>query len=442
MKRFFRSFPIIAVFVFLLILSPLVTVHAQGSAAAPVVVVLHADGGITPPMAEYIARGLQDAADQNAELVIIQLNTPGGEVDVMNRIVQVIRQSAVPVVVYVSPRGAMAASAGTVVTLAGHAAAMAPDTEIGAASPVGSQGEDIGTTMESKVKEILKATVRSLAEQRRPEAIALAEDTIQNAKAVSASEALKAGLVDYIASDTRDLLVQLDGKTVTTASGEISLHTVGARTQEIPATFIEQLLQLLTNANLVFLLLTIGVQAILIELSSPGAWIPGFIGIVCLSLAAYGLNILPVNWFGIIFVVMSFILFFFEIKTPVHGALAAAGIGSFILGALVLFNSPRMPSFQRVSVPLVVSTAIITAVLFMIIVGYALRAQKKPIRTGHEAMVARTGIVKEVINPHGMVQIGGELWSAESADEGTIIPAGTRVKIIRVDGLRVFVRKV
>jgi membrane-bound serine protease (ClpP class) len=438
MKRLIRRL----VFLFVFLSIPLSFLQVQGASSAPRVILLNADGAITPPMAEYIDRGLEEAVNQNAELVILQLNTPGGEVDVMNRIVQSIRQSPVPVVVYVSPRGSMAASAGTVVTLAGHAAAMAPETAIGAASPVGSQGEDIGETMESKVKEILKATVRSLAENRRPEAVALAEDTIQNAKAVSSTEALNIGLVDYIAVDVRDLLAQMDGKTLTTARGEVTLHTADAQVVEVQATFIEQLLQMLTNPNLVFLLLAIGVQAVLIELSNPGGWVPGFIGAVCLALAAYGLGVLPVNWFGILFILMSFILFFLEVKTPVHGALAAAGMGSFIIGALVLFNSPRVPSFQRVSVPLVIGTAVITGGFFMLIVGYALRALKIPGRMGTESLVGQIGTVQKEIHPHGMVRVGGELWSADAADEGETIEAEMRIRVIRVEGNHLFVRKV
>lgn len=414
---------------------------AQSVPDVPEVVLIQADGAITPPMAEYIDRGLKEAALSGAELVILQLNTPGGEVDVMNRIVQSIRQSPVPVVVYVAPRGAMAASAGTVITLAGHAAAMAPETAIGAASPVGSQGEDIGTTMETKVKEILKATVRSLAENRSPEAVALAEDTIEHARAVSASEALKAGLVDYLAPDVPALLQQLDGKTLTTATGKVTLHTTGAPLREIQPTFIEQLLQMLTNPNLVFLLLSIGAQAILIELSNPGSWVPGFIGVVCMALAVYGLGVLPVNWFGLLFILMAFVLFFLEVKTPVHGAMAAAGIGSFMVGALVLFNSPGVPSFQRVSVPLVAGTAIITGILVVLVIGFALRALKTPVKMGEAELIGKTGRVQETLHPHGLVQVGGEQWSAEPENEAEIIAAGERITVVRVEGNHLIVKR-
>ena len=289
-------------FILLCILLPyLFSVSSSVSSQSnfPVVITIEVDGPLTPTLVGYIDRGLSRARQIQAELLIVQLNTPGGSIDLMNIIVQNIRSSEIPVVVYVAPRGAMAGSAGTLITLAGHVAAMAPDTAIGAASPVGGQGEDLGTTIEAKQKEILRATARSLAAHRGPEAVSLAESTIQDAKAVSNDEALKAGLIDLVANSIPELITMLNGRTVTLNSGTRILNTSNAVTQEIPMSFIEQILQLLTNPNILFLLLTIGVQAIFIELSNPGGWIAGFIGAVCLLLAIYGLGVLPVNWFGI-----------------------------------------------------------------------------------------------------------------------------------------------
>ena len=266
---------------------------------------LTADDAVGPPMVEYVRRGLTWAGQQGAELVILQLNTPGGSIDSMNEMVQLLRNSSIPVVVYVAPSGAMAGSAGTVVVLAGHAAAMAPDTAIGAASPVGSQGEDLGETIQAKVKNILKATVRSLAQGHGPRAVELAEQTIENAAAASADEALAAGMVDFIAKDIPDLLRQLDGFKVQVNSVEQTLVTKDARVETVSESFIEKLLSILTNSAIVFLLITIGVQAILIEISTPGGWVAGFLGVVCLSLAAYGLGVLPVNWFGVVFLILG-----------------------------------------------------------------------------------------------------------------------------------------
>ena len=414
-------------------------IHA--AASGPVALVLTIDGAISPATQEYLRRGIQTAEQNQAEVIILQLNTPGGGLDPMQNMAQDIRASSVPVVVYVSPDGAWAASAGTVITLAGHAAAMAPETAIGAASPVGSQGTDLSTTEETKVKEAMKALVRSYTERRGAAATALAEATIENAKAVSATEALQIGLVDFIATDLTDLLKQLDGYTVQMADGPRTLHTYGAVTEDLTMSLIEQLLQLLVDPNFVFILLSIGVQAILIELSSPGGWVAGFVGMVCLALAAYGLGVLPVNWFGLAFLIIAFVLFIVDIKAATHGGLTAAGVGSFIVGALVLFNSPGTPQFQRVSLPLVILVASIIGISFAIIVGFALRAQKKPVITGQEGMHGQTGIARTDIDPTGQVQAGAELWTAELADGQGKIRKGEKVEVVKVEGLKVKVIK-
>jgi membrane-bound serine protease (ClpP class) len=413
----------------------------RAASSAPVALVLTISGAITPAMQAYLARGIQSAEQNGADVVILQLNTPGGGLDPMQKMAQDIRASRVPVVVYVSPRGAWAASAGTVITLAGHAAAMAPETAIGAASPVGSQGADLSTTEQTKVKEAMKALVRSYTERRGAEATALAESTIESAIAVSSTEALKAHLVDFIANDLTDLLNQLDGFTVQMADGPHTLHTSGAVTETLAMSLIEQLLQLLVDPNFVFILLSVGVQAILIELSSPGGWVAGFVGMVCLALAAYGLGILPVNWFGLAFLIIAFVLFIVDIKAATHGGLTAAGIGSFIVGALVLFNSPGTPQFQRVSLPLVILVAIVIGISFAIIVGFALRAMKKPVLTGQEGMRGHTGFARTDINPSGQVQSGAELWTAELAEGQGRIRKGEKVEVVKVEGLTLKVRK-
>ena len=425
------------------ILGLIAVTSVRAQADMPLVLVLTADGAVSPAMVEYLSRGIRLAEQRGAELLIFQLNTPGGSVDTMTEMVALIRASEVPVVVFVAPRGAIAGSAGTVITLAGHVAAMAPETAIGAASPVGSQGEDIGETMEAKVKEILKAQVRSLAEERGTEAIALAEATIEDAKAVSASEALEAGLIDFIANDAPDLLSQLDGYTVKTPHGDVTLKTANAEVSPVDLSLIEQLLLVLTNPNIVFIFLTIGVQAILIEISSPGGWVAGFIGVVCIALSTYGLGVLPVNWFGIIFLGTAFVLFVLDIKAPTHGALTVAGVASLIVGALVLFNSPATPQFQRVSVPLIVVSSAITGGMFAVAVAFAVRAQRVPIRTGQEAIIGRTGLVKTEIPAFGSgsVRLAGELWSAVSAS-GTAISSGSRVEVLQVDGNRLKVQEI
>ncbi len=417
-------------------------VESQSNTEIPLVILLKYEGPITPVLNEYIERGIETAKDRNAAAVILQLNTPGGSVDLMNKVVSSIRNSPVPVIVYVAPRNAMAASAGTVITLAGHMSAMAPETTIGAASPVGSQGEDIGKTMESKTKEMLKANVRALAANRSVAAIRLAEETIDSAKAVTVDEAISAGLIDLKAEDIPDLINQLDGKIVRVGETDITLITALAEIDEVPYSLTEQIFKTLVDPNLVFLFLAVGIQAILIELSNPGAWIPGFIGVSSLLLAVYGLGILPVNWFGFLFMILAFVLFVLEIKTPALGGLTIAGAVSFITGALILFNSVRVPGFPTVSVPLVVGTGIFIALSFLGIVAFAIKAQRSPIRIGRESLPGKTGVVTVDLDPSGQVQVAGELWSAELSGKGSYLGRGSRIEVVQVRGLQLIVRGV
>jgi len=419
----------------------LVFQSVQAQSDAPLVLVMEAKGVVAPAMKEYVLRGIKSAEQRNAELLVIKLNTPGGLISEMEVIVQAIRASQVPVVVYVSPRGGSAGSAGAVITIAGHASAMAPETIIGAASPISGDGQDIPETLERKQKEALRAQMRALAEGRSPEAIALAEDMIEIAKAVSASEAIEVGLVDFISNDLDELLRQLNGFQVQMPDGPRTLNTANAQVQDFGMSFIEQLLDILVNPNITFLLVTIGVQAILIEISSPGGWVAGFVGAVCLALAAYGLGVLPVNWFGFVFLALAFILFILEIKTPTFGALTAAGVGAFIVGGLVLFNSPGVPQFQQVSIPLVVGTGIATGLMFAVIVGFAIRALRAPQRTGRESLSGVSGTALGDIAPRGQVQVRSEQWSAELAEGEKRIQKGQSIEVVEINGLRLKVRR-
>jgi membrane-bound serine protease (ClpP class) len=415
---------------------------AQAQSDAPLAIVVNADGAIMPAMQEYITRGIETAEQRNAEVLIIQLNTPGGNINTMQEIVEAIRASEVPVVVYVAPRGAWAGSAGTMITLAAHAAAMAPETVIGAASPVSGEGADLDQTMERKVKEATKAQARSLAERRGPEAVKLAEATIEEAAAVSSKEALEAGLIDFIAEDLDDLLRQLDGFTVEMISGPRALNTANAETGTLKMSFIEELLMLLTNPAIVLVLVGVGIQALLIEISSPGGWVAGFFGVVCIVLGVYGAGYLPLNLFGAIFIVTAFALFILDVKAPTHGALTAAGIASFVVGALVLFNSPGTPQFARVSIPVVVLVAVFIGITFGIIVGFAVRAMRVPVRAGAESYVGKTGTARTSVDEAGgQVQLESELWSAESVPGSEEIRKGDHVEVVEVKGLRLKVRK-
>lgn len=406
------------------------------------VISMNFTGPLTPVWRTYLQRGIDQAVNLKGELIVIEINTPGGSIELMNNLVTQILASPVPVAVYVAPQGAMAASAGTLIVLAGDYAAMSPSSVIGAASPVGAQGENIASTEEAKVKEILKASVRSMAERRGADAVALAESAIQDAKAASAKEALAVHLVDFIATDVNDLLAQINGKTLTMDNSKVVMHTAGAQIVEVKASLIENLLGTLVNPNIVFVLLALGVQAILIELSHPGGWVAGFFGAILLALAGYGLGILPVNWFGLVFMGIAFVLFILDIKAPTHGALTIAGTATFIAGALVLFNSAKVPIFGRVSVPLVVGMGLFLGASFFAIVMIAVRAMKTPVITGQSALVGRTGVAVTGINPTGIVQVAGERWSAKLAEGEGSIKADERVEVVKTEGVKVVVKRV
>ena len=416
-------------------------VTAQAKGSQPLILVLKATGPITPPMTEYVSRGIDLAERRGAEALLITLDTPGGDINSLSDIIQAIRASDVPVVVYVAPNGAMAGSAGALMTMAAHASAMAPEAVIGASSVVGSGGQELDPTIKAKETEILKASVRPLVERRGAEAAQLAQDMIEHAKAVSAGEALEAKLIDWIASSQAELLEQMDGFTVTMPDGPRTIQTAGAVTEPVQMSLIEQLLLIVTDPNIVFILLSLGVLALQVELTHPGTWVPGFIGVTCLALAIYGLGVLPVNWFGLIFIITAFVLFVLEIKAPTHGALTAAGVASFIVGALVLFNSPGVPQFERVSVPLVIGVGVGVGLMFGAIVAFALRAQRLPIQAGKETVLGKIGIARSNVRPIGQVQVESELWTAEAADDSTAINKGDRVQVVEVQGLRLRVRK-
>lgn len=402
---------------------------------------MDANGPVTPVMLDYFQRGIQTAEQRGAEVLIIQLNTPGGELLTTLDIIAAMRASSVPVVIHVAPNGAIAASAGAIITIGAHASAMAPETAIGAASPISGSGTDLATTAEKKAKEFTKAAIRPYLEPRGADALALAEAMVDEARAVTAQQALDVHLIDFIAANTDELVKKLDGFTVHMSDGPHTIHTANARIEPLNLNFIEQLLMMLTDPNIAFLLIAIGLQAILIEISSSGGWVAGFIGVVCLALATYGMGVLPANWFGLVFMLMAFVLFILDIKAPTHGALTAAGVGSFIVGSLVLFNSPGTPQFQRVSIPLVVAVGVTLGAVFVVILVFALRAQRAPIQMGAETLGHKTGTARSWSGVAGQVQLGSELWSAETAEDSDPIGKGDNVEVVKVEGLRLKVRK-
>jgi membrane-bound serine protease (ClpP class) len=320
---------------------------------------------------------------------------------------------------------------------------MAPETVIGASTPISGSGGDLNADERAKATNASKAAIRDIVAPRGDAALKLAEAMIDEAKAATAKEALEVHLVDFIVDNVDDLLESLNGFTVQIQSESRVLHTANATTEPIDMSFIERFLLLLTDPNIVFSLLSIGTTALLIEISSPGGWVAGFVGVVCISLAVYGFGVLPINWFGIIFLITAFVLFILDIKAPTHGALTTAGVASFIIGALVLFNSASTPQFQRVSVPLVVGFGVFLGLVFFGILMFAIRTTHVPVRMGIESYVGRTGVARSDVEVMGgQVQMGSELWTAEPTPESEKIGKGDRVEVVEVKGLRLKVRKI
>ena len=410
-------------------------VGGAGAQEARHVNVLEIEGPVTPIMISYIERGITMAEGDGAEALIIKLDTPGGQIDLMADIVQAMLQADVPVVVYVYPPGAYAASAGTLITLAAHVAAMAPGTTIGAASPVGTQGEDLGETMQTKVKEDLKAQARALADRRGEDASAWAESAVEEAKAATAAEALELGVIDFVADDLDDLLAQMDGFEVEVNRRAVTLQTADAEVREQPMTFIEQFLHIITNPTVAFILLTVGINAILYELSSPGGYVAGVVGAICLLLAFYSLGVLPVNYTGLILIGLAFVLFAVDLIATTHGVLTVGGVVALVAGALLLFNSP----LYRVSISAVVTVAAVTGLFFAFAIAKVMQARRKPAVTGREGLVGATALVRTRLDPEGKVFIQGELWDAVATDGS--IGVGDEVEVVGAEGFCLRVRK-
>lgn len=411
------------------------------------ILVAEIDGPVTPAMASYFERIVEEGQASGAAAVLIVLDTPGGGVGTTQEIVQIFRSANLPVIIYVAPSGAQAASAGSLITAAAHIAAMAPETVVGAASPIDGSGADLGETIYRKAVEDLKATMRNLTERRGPEAVELAESMIEDARAVTAGEALEVGFIDVIAADIPDLLDQIDGMTVTVNGRDVTLQTADALLQTVEMGAIERVLHALSNPLLISVLLSIGPLAIIIEISNPGGWLAGFTGVVCIGLALYGLGAVEANFLGLILVGLSFILLLLELKTPTIGALAAVGTITLIAGLLVLFNTPQTPQFARLPLPAAIGISLPTAALFLFIVTKAVQAQRRQPITGSEGMIGQTGPVKKAFKPIpgqekifvGTVLVMGELWRA-TADEP--LDSDERIVVKAMDGFTLRVKRV
>ncbi len=392
------------------------------------------DDAITPVTGRYIVEGIQEAEALHARAAVIRLDTPGGLDSSMRDATKAILGSSVPVVVWVGPSGARAASAGMFITVAGHVAAMAPGTNIGAAHPVGlGFGGAMDSTMTGKVVNDAVAYVRSIAGLRGRNADWV-ESAVRRSVSIESAEAVRLHVVDLIAADVPDLLQKIDGRVVQVNQLPDTLRTADAVVREYGMSFREKILSVLSNPNIAYLLFLAGILGIFFELSSPGAIVPGIIGGISLILALFAFQTLPVNFAGVLFMLLALVLFVLEIKVPSHGALSIGGVVSLVLGSLMLFR-PRFGE-PGVSIFVIVPSVLLTAGFFAFAIGKALRAQKRRPVTGSEGMVGEIGIVVDRIAPTGRVRIRGEIWSATST---VAIEKGEKVRVVSVEGLRLIV---
>jgi len=399
------------------------------------IVALTLDGAISPVTAGFIQRGIKKAEKEKAQCLLIYMNTPGGLLKSTRVIVGNILESPVPVVVYVSPAGAHAGSAGVFVTMAAHIAAMAPGTNIGAAHPVTMQG-GMDTIMNEKSTNDAIAFIRTIAEKRARN-IEWAENAVRRSESITGAEALQKKVIDLMATTTQDLLEQIDGRTVAVNSGVVVLHTKGAEVNELEMSFIETLLNIISDPNIAYILLMLGFYGLLFELYNPGAIFPGIVGVIGLILGLYSLHTLPVNYAGLALIVFGIVLFLLEIKITSYGLLTIGGIVSLLLGSLMLIRDDSSFEFVRISRSVILTFTIVSALFFLLVVGAGLKAQRAKPVTGPEGFIGAAGVTLEALDPTGTVRVQGEIWQAESLSGR--IEAGEKVAVKSMKNFKVYV---
>lgn len=426
----------IGLLLFIIFLSSISIITAR--AASPSVEVLQAKGIVNPVLADYIERGIRQAEQRNAAALIIQLDTPGGLDTSMRDIVQNIVNSRVPVVVYVSPSGGRAASAGVFITVAAHIAAMAPNTAIGAAHPVsiGQEGaQEIPADMAEKVVNDAAAYIRSIAESHGRN-MEWAEKAVRQSVSATEKEALALKVIDMTAPDLRTLIAQLDGIKVTMLGGAvITLNTRDAAIQTNPMTGTERFLYAISDPNIAYLLLSIATLGIMAELSNPGLIFPGVIGAISLLMAFFSLGVLPVNYAGIGLIVLAFGLLIAEVFTGI-GILAAGGIISLVLGSSILFKGGDL---FRINPWLIGIITLVIGSFFIFLISRVIKSRRQQPTTGWEELIGKPAVVTLALAPEGMVLFRGERWKAVS-DEGTVKP-GEQVIIKKIDNLKLYVTR-
>jgi membrane-bound serine protease (ClpP class) len=393
------------------------------------------EGAINPVVTEFIIQSIEKAEDANAELLVIEMDTPGGLMASMHEIVKSILASEVPVAVYVAPSGSRAGSAGVFITMAAHIAAMAPSTNIGSAHPVNlGGGQDTSQVMAEKIINDAVASIRSVAEKRGRNAD-WAEKAIRESANITETEALKLNVIEYIVPLVDSLLSEVDGKEIDVVNGKKILNTKNAGIEEQEMTWRQRGLNVLSDPNIAYLLFLLGMAGIFFEIYNPGVVIPGVVGGISMILALYALHTLPVNYAGLLLIVLAVVMFLLEIKVQSYGVLSIGGVVSFVIGSIMLIDSP-LP-FLQISWQLILGAAVTTAAFFVFAVGMAIRAQKKQVTTGKEGLIGEQGNAIENINPEGSIEIHGEIWKAYSNEK---IKKGQKVEIIKVDSKHLIVK--
>jgi membrane-bound serine protease (ClpP class) len=430
-----RGIPLL-IFLFLLlaVLCPVQASTETPAAPARFVYTITVDAPITPVVSEYINHSIDKAFRDRAEAIVIQLDTPGGLVESMREIVKKMLAADVPVIVYVAPSGARAASAGVFVTMAANVAAMAPGTHIGAAHPVTMEGK-LDKTMEVKIVNDLAAMARNVAELRGRNQD-WAEEAVRKSVSITDKEAIKEHVVDVIASDLPSLLKMIDGRIVELAAGKKTLRTADAQVKEIDMGFRYRFLEIISNPNIAYILMILGFYGLYFELSNPGAIFPGVAGAISLILAFYALHTLPINYAGLMLILLAIGLFVAEAFITSHGVLGVGGVIAMAIGSVMLVQSP-VPGI-RISWSVILPVVVLSALLFIITVTMAVRVQREKPDTGKEGMIGLEGEAKTDVHQSGQVFVHGEYWSAWSEDQ---IAKGERIKVLAVEGLRVKVAK-
>jgi len=429
---------LVVLFLSMLVTGMLGPVLARAQAPnSPHVLVMTVDGIINSVKVRFISRAMIQAQEEGATLLVIKLDTPGGLLSSTREIVELLLESPVPVAVFVSPKGARAGSAGTFITAAGNFAVMAPGTNIGAAAPISATGEDLDDTLATKAENDAAALIRSIAQTRGRNQEKL-EETVQTAASYSAQEALADNVVDFIADDLDDLLAQIDGLTAETSLGTVVLETDGLATRTFEKNILEHFLEFISDPNVSFILLTVGGLGIVVEMFNPGLIAPGVVGVICLLLAFLALGNLPVNWAGVVFIVLASVLIALEVAVAGFGILGVGAIVSIVVGGLLLFTqfgdvSPTMPSIN-VNRWLLSGTVGVLAAGLVYVVRAAYQSRKQGPPGKATALAGMYGLVTGELAPRGIVLVGNETWTAISEDDSVIL-IGDSVEVRSVDGL-------